>query len=403
MEVLVDNKLAYTVKHDDTILRYDRLYNFLDSFRLSDGYSITSNRLLFAINERNLINKMNTKEGTQELITAMYMEDPIWFTNIEPFMRSMPSLIDFGAVGEKCHAASICKEMCYQGRGSSYGKNVSIKDYKKVIDEIKGHTFSVAVGGSGDPNQIPYFEEILKYSKLNNVIPNYTTSGYNLTEEHVRITKENAGAVACSWSRDAYWRDRAIKMFLDAGIKTNIHYVVSNDSIDEAISRLENDDFPKGIYAVIFLMYKPVGLGTIDNVLSLDDPKVIKFFNLIDTSKTSFAKGLDACSVPALINIAKHINMHSVTACDAARMSCYIDADMNMMPCSFDNQDKKFAVNIKNSSVLEAWNGELFKKYRAYMCYSCPDCKDQSSCYGGCLLCKSITACNRKGRTTYES
>jgi radical SAM protein with 4Fe4S-binding SPASM domain len=401
MEILVDDKLAYTVRHNDVIIRYDKMYNFFDSFRLSDGFSITSDLQHPAIDLVSIKAKMSTKEGAQELITAMYMEDPVWFTKHEPFMRSMPSLIDCGIMSS-CAAAKAftCFEECYQKCSTGYEEDITLENYKKIIDEVKGHVFSCALGGAGNVHDHKDFESILKYSKANYVIPNYTTSGYSLTDEHVKVTKENCGAVAVSWNRNPLWRDRAIRMFLKAGVKTNIHYVVSNDSIDEAITRLENDDFPKGIYAVIFLMYKPVGLGTLKNVLSLEDPKVIKFFQLIDTAKTSFSRGLDACSVPAIINTAKNIDMHSVTACDAARMSCYIDANMNMMPCSFDNQDKKFAVNISNSSVLEAWNSSLFKKYRSYMCYSCPDCKDQTSCFGGCILCKSITACNRKERTT---
>ena len=55
-------------------------------------------------------------------------------------------------------------------------------------------------------------------------------------------------------------------MLLDAGIKTNIHYVLGNNSIDEAIERLKNNDFSKGINAIIFLLHKPVGLGQENNV-----------------------------------------------------------------------------------------------------------------------------------------
>ena len=44
--------------------------------------------------------------------------------------------------------------------------------------------------------------------------------------------------------------------------------MISNQTIDEAIYRLENDLFPQGINAVIFILYKPVGYGRKDKVVS---------------------------------------------------------------------------------------------------------------------------------------
>ena len=89
------------------------------------------------------------------------------------------------------------------------------------------------------------------------------------TDEIVALCKELCGAVAISWYRQKHTY-RAIQMLLDAGIKTNIHYVLGNNSIDEAIERLKNNDFPKGVNAIIFLLHKPVGLGQESNVLNME-------------------------------------------------------------------------------------------------------------------------------------
>lgn len=67
-------------------------------------------------------------------------------------------------------------------------------------------------------------------------------------------------------------------MLVSAGVTTNIHYVLGRNSIDEAIEHLQQEDFPDGINAVIFLLHKPVGLGTQTNVLSPDDERVKEFF-----------------------------------------------------------------------------------------------------------------------------
>ena len=50
------------------------------------------------------------------------------------------------------------------------------------------------------------------------------------------------------------------------------------NSIDEAIERLEKNNFPAGINAVIFLLHKPAGQGTRGNVLTPEDPRVKRFF-----------------------------------------------------------------------------------------------------------------------------
>jgi len=75
---------------------------------------------------------------------------------------------------------------------------------------------------------------------------------------------------------------------------------------------LRTNDFPKGINVIIFLLHKLIGLGTIENVLHFDDPKVQEFFSIINQNQFSFKIGFDSCSVPALINITRHININSL-------------------------------------------------------------------------------------------
>lgn len=75
-----------------------------------------------------------------------------------------------------------------------------------------------------------------------------TTSGVDLKDEEVDLIKKYCGAVAVSWySRLMNGMEsnketlNAVNQLVNAGCITNIHYVVSKDTIDEAIERLEND------------------------------------------------------------------------------------------------------------------------------------------------------------------
>ena len=97
-------------------------------------------------------------------------------------------------------------------------------------------------------------------------------------------------------------------MLINSKVKTNIHYVLSNSSIDEAITLLEQNKFSKGINAIIFLLHKPVGLGQSENVLSYHDPRLQHFFQLVDHNNYDFKIGFDSCSIPAILNFTSNLS-----------------------------------------------------------------------------------------------
>ena len=250
---------------------------------------------------------------------------------------------------------------------------MTLENFKRIVDESAGKCFQFALGGRGDVDQHENFEEILKYCNEKGIVPNFTSSGLGFNDHIVKLCKKYCGAIAISWYRQEHTL-RAINMLLDAGIKTNIHYVLGNNSIDEAIERLENNDFPKGINAIVFLLHKPVGLGQENNVLKFDDERVTRFFELIDNNTFDFKIGFDSCTVPGLLNKTKNIMKDSMDTCEGGRWSAYITSDMKMLPCSFDNQDLKWAYDISNDSIQNAWDSEQFDEFRSHFLNSCSNC-----------------------------
>jgi radical SAM protein with 4Fe4S-binding SPASM domain len=327
-------------------------------------------------------------------------------TGVDPFMSSYPELIDVGVMGHCIHGKSgLCFKsgvQCYQNGLKTYEPNMTLEQFKTIVNQCKGKTYQLALGGRGDVNKHEQFRDIVAYCRENNIVPNYTTSGLELTDEEVQITKEFCGAVAVSWYRQEHTY-RAIQMFLDAQIKTNIHYVLGNNSIDEAIDKLNNNNFPKGINAVIFLLHKPVGLGKEDNVLDVNDLKVKEFYNLIDTKQFDFKVGFDSCNIPGLINFTSNLNPDSFDTCEAARWSAYITSDMKMLPCSFDNQDLKWVVDLNTNIIQQAWDSEQFENFRSHYKKSCGGCKDRLSCLGGCPIKRQIVLCNKREKDLYEN
>lgn len=317
-------------------------------------------------------------------------------TGIDPFMSSFPELIDVGIM-QTCVCAKKCNVDCYQKASERTGNNMSVDDFKNIVEQCKGKCFQFALGGAGDVDTHENFEEILKICRDNSIVPNFTTSGIAMTKEKADICKKYCGAVAVS-EHFADYTDRALDLLIDAGVKTNIHYVLSNKSIDTAIERLKCNGFKKGINAVVFLTYKPVGHGIEENVLKADDPRVKEFFELVDTGKFRHKIGFDSCSCPGVVNFTKNVSMDSMDFCEGGRFSAYIDANMNMMPCSFANQDSSWFVSLRDYSIQDAWDGDIFERFRYSLRHSCKKCANRDMCAGGCPLVNNITLCSRKER-----
>ena len=320
-------------------------------------------------------------------------------TGIDPFMGSFPNLVDVGVMGHCIHGKTgLCAKAgigCYQSGLLIERPNMSVEDFQWIAEQCRHKSNQFALGGRGDPDQHEHFEELLKICRENDIVPNFTTSGYGMTEEIAAACRKYCGAVAVSWYRSEY-TIKAIQMLLDAGVKTNIHYVLGNNSIDEAINRLQNNDFPKGINAIIFLLHKPAGQGTHENVLGVDDTRVREFFSEVDKIHP-YKLGMDSCNVPGAIRFCRHILPQSLDTCEGARFSCYIDSDLTMLPCSFD-QGRSFAVRLRPTTIEEGWNSTEFCKFRSLLERACPACKHHDLCKGGCPLMPEIVFCDRTER-----
>lgn len=335
-------------------------------------------------------------ENTGTYIRTGILDDKMNDTGVDPFMRSFPSLIDIGIMG-RCVCASKCHVDCYQNAAARNclkdAKNMSIDDYKLIMSQCKGKVFQVALGGAGDPDTHEDFEEILRVTRDNNIVPNFTTSGITMNREKALMCKKYCGAVAVS-EHNAIYTHQAFSMLKNAGVKTNVHYVLSNQTIDAAIDRLKRDYYSMA-NAVVFLLYKPVGLGKVEKVLRVDDPRLKEFFKVIEDHPFTHKVGFDSCTAPAIVNLTSQINMDSIDYCEGGRHSMYIDHEMNAMPCSFGNQDSKWFVSLRNHTIEEAWNSNVFETFRKSLQNSCTKCTQRSLCAGGCPIVRDIVLCEK--------
>lgn len=289
---------------------------------------------------------------------------------------------------------------CYQKGFTTYAPHMSYENFMEIVKQAAGKTFQIALGGAGDPNKHPQIEDILKSCRAYRIIPNMTTSGFLITDNEVGLIKQYCGAVAVSWySRFMDGKESnqetidAVERLVKSGCTTNIHYVVSKDTINEAITRLEMDSFPKGVNAVIFILYKPVGNGIIEKVLKNTDSRIERFISLATKVKHPYRVGFDTCFTPALLRWGDTVPAVSIDACEAATFSMYIDSQMNCYPCSFGIWDKSISESMNSKTLREIWQGDKFVAFREQRKEKCSSCRQMELCRGGCRLGIDIDMC----------
>lgn len=316
-------------------------------------------------------------------------------TKEDPFMAGFPELLDVGIMGHCCHGLSgLCEKTgieCYQDGWHMEQPNMKADDFRMIARQCEGRSYQFALGGRGDPDQHEDFELILKICREYHIVPNFTSSGLGFDTSIVQLCRDYCGAVAISWYNQPYTL-RAIEMLVGAGVKTNIHFVLSKTSVKQAKDFLRSG-IPSGVNAVIFLLHKPIGLGRKENVLLWDDTDLQDLYHFINTGSFPHKVGFDSCSVPGLLHAMNHINFDALDTCEAARWSAYVTPDLKLLPCSFDNQKEQWAVDLRQYTIAQAWNSPKFAHFRKSFLTSCPDCSIQRQCMGGCPICKDIVLC----------
>ena len=99
-------------------------------------------------------------------------------TGVDPFMRSMPGLIDVGIM-QTCVCSHRCNVDCYQKAIDRRGPNMSVEDFELILKQCEGKTFQLALGGAGDVDTHENFEAILKLCRQYGIVPNFTRQSSN--------------------------------------------------------------------------------------------------------------------------------------------------------------------------------------------------------------------------------
>lgn len=385
-KLLKDNKIAkqYNTDKHTFFYRKDTGFSYRQSHLTINGKDLLPTKPLsddFDINDAMASNNVFESKGWSN-------PDPVWSSD-------GPELLDI-EITDRCD--KNCP-YCYQA-AKSKGQDMPLDLYKKILYQTHRTVTQVALGG-GETTIHPEFCEILRITREDyGIVPNYTTNGDWLTDESVygaelserilKATREHCGAVAVSaHGKREEWEPKAILM-AQYGIKTNIHFILSEDTIEEASELLRANDLHESINAIVFLLYKPVGRAQLKGVLR-SRSKIRDFCEAL--KETNLKIGFDACSAPMIVSMTD-INLVSFDSCEGGKFSGYVHVDGQVKACSFDKSE---GPNINDKPFIDIWLKDL-QEFRDKI-FSCKcECEYRDSCYGGCPFAPEIVICDSAGR-----
>jgi len=318
-----------------------------------------------------------------------------WGSSVEtdPKRAPWPELADI-SISNRCSKGCA---FCYRD-STPEGGLMTLDAYRYALESLTspvwGPVFQVALGG-GEPLEHPDFLQMLDMTREKGIIANFTTNGDLLDETWAQALKGRVGAVAVSAQSTDALPTRAIRLLSGAGIRTNLHFILSKSSLAQAAELLEgkHDQALEGATGIVFLTHKPRGRAGKDDCLEYGGAEMGRFLELARHSRSQIPIGFDACFVPPVL---RHgcADPRTVDACECGFFSVYIDEGLNVKPCSFapDDQDTWSLLEWDFQTI---WN-DFYANYRedqsANVCGS--PCLAHDHCRGVCPHFPEIAFCH---------
>ncbi len=267
---------------------------------------------------------------------------------------------------------------CYKGNTPKPATNMSFETFKAIIDKFPKTLTQVAFGITGVQTN-PDFIRMMEYCREIGVIPNFTLSGIDLTDEIAERCSQLVGAVAVS----AYQSDKQIcydtvQKFVNLGIKqTNIHLMVSQETLPfvyEVLNDRMSDPRLQNMNAIVFLGVKPKGRAeTGYNSLTMPQyQELIKF-----CFDHNLSIGFDSCSAPKFEAAIKDESfditqqqkdrlIQCSESCESSAFSSYINVLGEYWHCSFSEGEGDWKpINVLEAeSFLDVWYSPEAKRFR---------------------------------------
>ena len=320
-----------------------------------------------------------------------------WGKTIEedpPFSPIGPEILDIEISVNGCPPigdGGNCK-FCYKGNTSKTPTNMSFETFKRLINLFPKTLTQVAFGITGIQTN-PEFLSMMKYCREIGIIPNFTLSGADLTDE---IAKEIGSGLSGALAVSAYAADKnlcydTVKKFTDLGMnQVNIHIMVSKETLPFVYEVLDDrlyDPRLSKLNAVVFLGVKPKGRakGKFHSISKDEYKELIEY-----SFDEGISVGFDSCSAYKfecainemdLTDLEKKSLIGSSESCESSLISSYLNVKGEYWHCSFTEDEKNQTyVNVLTAKdfLKDVWYSPTVLKFRE---------QSMSSMINGCRRC----------------
>jgi len=241
---------------------------------------------------------------------------------------------------------------CYKSNTPLPATNMSLETFKKILNKMPKVLTQIAFGITGIQTN-PDFIPMMEYCREVGIVPNFTLSGIDLTDEIAEKCAKLVGALAVS----AYETDKnvcynTIKKFTDLGVvQTNMHLMISNENLHfvyEVLNDIKSDNRLSKLNAVVFLGVKPKGRAK-NNFTSIEYSKFKELLSYCFDMNISF--GFDSCTAPkfekAIVEMGKTEYLESSESCESFGLfSSYINVEGRFFCCSFTEGEKEWETGL---------------------------------------------------------
>jgi len=264
---------------------------------------------------------------------------------------------------------------------------------KKVVERPAPYSiYQLAFGITGVQTN-PDFLKMMKYAREKGIVPNFTLSGIDLTDELAdEIAKVIGGCAVSAYQTDKNMCYDTVKKFTDRGIsQTNIHLMTSKETLPfvyEVLKDRLTDHRLTDMNAIIFLGVKPKGRAA-GHYTPISQDEFDAILRFCWDNKISI--GFDSCTAPKyemairgsdLPDEEKKAHIQHSESCESSLFSLYINVRGEVWPCSFTEDEpgqEPIDVLAAEDFVRDVWYNPALVKFRKRLlatskdgCRSCP-------------------------------
>ena len=273
-----------------------------------------------------------------------------------------PELLDLEIVVDGCNGAGHgpCT-FCYKANTNQTPRYMTYNTFRTLLSKFPKvnnvYTLTQIAFGITGVQSNPDFIKIMRHARRNGIIPNFTMTGADLTDELVTEISKLCGAVAIScYETDPELCFNTIKRMTDAGMQqVNMHLLYHANNLPfvyRVLETIQTDSRLEKLNAVVLLAGKPKGRGK-----KLQQPTQEDFTKLITyVFANNIRVGFDSCSATRFTKALNSIDLSDtyrnklltlIEPCESFGMfSSYVNVDGVYTPCSFGENEHGWETGI---------------------------------------------------------